>query len=211
VIYVGIDPGKKGFLAAVDEHGKDVGSWVQPLIGKGTKGNNFDVGAMRRILVELAEKHGDVMVLLEELSPMGGMGTPQTHFYQGMGFALWIGVAAGLGIPCRLMTKQALKKVLGIPTPKRIPRAPALPKKATKAEKKEWAKKDRARLTRYGKQKKAEAIKVAKQLMPGIDFRRTPRCDGPDDNKAEAYLYAVALLRTAAPVHITPRGLLFGG
>jgi hypothetical protein len=54
-----------------------------------------------------------------------------------------------------------------------------------------WKKADRARLTKWRNAGKLEAIKVAQQYFPDVDFKRTPRCKGPDDNKCEAGLYAL--------------------
>jgi hypothetical protein len=189
-IYVGIDPGKKGFSAEIDaETGQFVRADVQPLIGKDTKGDNFDYAAMVRSALRWKEEA--LLVVLEELHPMGGKGTPQTHFYQGMAYAIWKGILSALKIPFRCVPKGHLKKTLGIKTPARIPKEAPLPKKATKAEKKAWNKRDRARLTRYQNQVKAEALKVCTTYFPDVDLRRTPKCKGPDDNKGEALLYAV--------------------
>jgi hypothetical protein len=58
-------------------------------------------------------------------------------------------------------------------------------------EMKAWTKADAARRTKNQKNAKLEAIKVAQQYFPSVDFRRTPRCKGPDDNKCEAALYAL--------------------
>jgi hypothetical protein len=191
-IYVGIDPGKKGFTAEIDaETGYFLRADVQPLIGKDTKGDNFDYQAMVRTALRWKEE-GVLLAVLEELHPMGGsMGTPQTHFYQGMSYAIWKGILAALKIPFICVPKSSLKKTMNIKTPSRIPKDPPLPKKATKAEKKAWNAKDRARLTRYQNQVKAEAIKVCTTYFPDVDLRRTPACKGPDDNKCEAMLYSV--------------------
>jgi hypothetical protein len=190
-IYVGIDPGKKGFSAEIcAETGRFRRADQQPLIGKDTKGDNFDYAAMVRTALRWKEE-GVLLVVLEELHPMGGKGTPQTHFYQGMGYAIWKGILSALKIRYICVPKGRLKKTLGIKTPKRIPKEAPLPKKATKAQKKAWNTRDRARLTRYQNQVKAEAIKVCTTFFPDVDLRRTPRCQGPDDNKGEAMLYAL--------------------
>lgn len=189
--YVGIDPGKNGFTSEIDaETGGHIRSDPQPLIGKDTKGDNFDYQAMVRSAKRWKEEA--VLVIIEELTPMGGSrGTPQTHFWQGGGYLLWKGILAALEIPHQCVPKTRLKKTLGIKTPSRIPKEAPLSKKATRAEKKAWSQRDRARLTRYQNQVKAEAVKVCATCFPGVDLRRTPACKGPDDNKAESLLYAL--------------------
>lgn len=189
-IYVGVDPGKEGFSFWIDAAtGRMIGSAQQPLIGD--KGDNFDVAAMVRQAKEWKEL-GVRMAVVEELAPMGGkMATPQTSFYQGMVFGIWKAIFASLEIPYRTVKKNHLKKSLGIKTPSRIAKEDPLPKKATKTEKKEWGKRDRARLAKWKKSVKGEAIKVATEIFPGVDFRRNERCKVTDDNKCEAALYAV--------------------
>ena len=191
-LYIGIDPGKKGFSFEIDsETGRFLRADAQPLIGK-QKGDTFDLGEMRRrILRWKEESEGALLVVLEELHPMGGAKGSQAIWNQALGYMAWKAELAALEVRCITKTKGFLKKVMGIPTPSRIPKESPLPKKATKAEKAAWAKRDRARLTRYGKQVKAAAIAVALQYFPDVDFKRTPRCEGPDDNKCEAGLYAV--------------------
>jgi hypothetical protein len=195
LIYVGIDPGKKGFVAAVDSHGSVLGFWPQPLIGTDTKGDNFDLQAMRRIMDDLV-KLGDVEVLIEELKPMH-KGTSSVHFYQGGCFFAWRALCLGMGIRCRLMTKAELKKVMGIRTPQGEKKRPEPGKKATKKEREAWRKANGSRMTRNANKRKAEAIKVAKMLFPDVDFRRTARSKNDDDNKAEALLYAEALRKVS--------------
>jgi hypothetical protein len=189
-IYVGIDPGKNGFSAEIDsETGAFRGASQQPLVSK-EKGDTFDTSEMRRLILRWREE-GVQLVVLEDLQPMGGKGTPQTHFYQGAGYAYWKGMLAALDVRVLLCKKNHLKKTLGIKTPSRIPKEAELGKKATKADKAAWAKRDRARLSKYQKQVKAEAIKVCTSYYPSVDLKRNSRCEGPDDNKAEALLYAL--------------------
>jgi hypothetical protein len=189
-IYVGVDPGKEGFSVWIDaDSGRFLGSAQQPLIGD--KGDNFDVSSMVRQAREWKEQ-GVLLAVVEELQPMGGkMATPQTSFYQGMVFALWKAIFTSLEIPYRSVKKNHLKKIMDIKTPAKIPREKEPPKSATKAQKAEWKKRDRQRLAKWKKQVKAEAIRVATELFPGVDFRRNERCKNVDDNKAEGALYAV--------------------
>ena len=60
---------------------------------------------------------------------------------------------------------------------------------------KAWTKADAARRTKNQKLAKLEAVKTAQQYFPGVDFKRTPRCKVPDDNKCEAALYALLASR----------------
>ena len=124
-IYCGIDCGKDGFSAEIDaETGGYLRADRQPLIGRGvTKGDNFDTAQMVRTAKRWKEE-GVLLVVVEELAPMGGKGTPQTHFFQGMSYALWKGILAALEIPFRTIKKGHLKKDLGIKTPAKIPRKP---------------------------------------------------------------------------------------
>lgn len=192
-IYCGIDPGKDGFAAWIDaDSGEYIDSIQQPLIGRGkTSGDNFDKGAMIRLVREW--KAQDVkLIVLEELSPMGGSrGTPQTHFWQGGGYLLWQGIILSHDLPLKLVDKNRLKRIMDIKSPARIPKEKPLPKSATKAEKKAWNTRDKQRLARYQARVKAEAIKVCSFYFPNVDLRRTPKCKNIDDNKCESILYAV--------------------
>ena len=123
-IYVGIDCGKKGFSAEIDATtGAFLRADVQPIIGRDTKGDNFDYAAMVRSALRW-KAEGVVLVVVEELAPMGGKGTPQVHFYQGMSYAIWKGILSALKIPYRCISKNLLKKTLNIKTPQKIPRKP---------------------------------------------------------------------------------------
>jgi hypothetical protein len=223
-LYVGIDPGKKGFSAEVDkETGRFIRGDSQPLIGEG-KGDTFDLSAMRaRVERWKEESDGELFVVLEELKPMGGSKGILAAWNQALGYMAWKGVMSALKVRYVTKDKNHMKKVMGVVTPARIGKKPEpeplkekRPKKPGKKAGSEalakwdearaaWDKKkadydqrlaawktaDRARLTKWRNAGKLEAIKVAQQYFPEVDFKRTPRCKGPDDNKCEAALYAL--------------------
>jgi crossover junction endodeoxyribonuclease RuvC len=83
-----------------------------------------------------------------------------SSFSTGVGFGIWLGLLASARIPYVTVRPATWKRRMGVP--------------AVKGD----------------KQKKGAAIATALARFPGVDFRRTERCRGPDHNRAEAALLA---------------------
>ena len=98
---IGIDPGQSGGISYIAPTG-GAGGRPMPLTGKEIDGHG--VAAMLR---ELCPS----VVIIEKVHAMPKQGVSST-FKFGMGYGLVIGVCEALGIPYRLVTPQAWKKVV---------------------------------------------------------------------------------------------------
>jgi hypothetical protein len=104
-LYVGIDPGKKGAIAAIDEQGAVVGLAPMPLIAGGR--GEFDLVGIREALVGNGSPR---FVTVERLQPLpASMGGSAANFARGLsrGFE-WMLVA--LGVPHQLVAPQTWQK-----------------------------------------------------------------------------------------------------
>lgn len=99
---VGIDPGQTGGIAYIDTSSGASHAMPMPLMGKEIDGHEL-ANALRGRSIDT--------VILEKVHAMPKQGVSST-FKFGMGFGLVIGVCEALGIPYRLVTPQAWKKVV---------------------------------------------------------------------------------------------------
>ena len=188
-IAVGNDPGKEGWVAWIDaETGKPLGCASQPLIGKG-KGDTYDRQGMKLLVKEIAEAGEIVLWVIELQQAAGGRASLGTFGVQMKSYGVWLGILVALEIPHLEVTAQLWRKALGVVQP-RYPKAKALPKSATKAEKKAWATKDRKRVEKQRKEGLERAVRMAQQLYPAVDMRRNNKCRVPSPDKAIAHLLA---------------------
>ena len=98
---VGIDPGKGGGLAYIDPAGGAAGR-PMPMVGKEIDGHE---------LATLLHNLNPAMVIVEKSQAMPGQGVTSMFNY-GVGFGRLLGILEALGIPYRLVTPQAWKKVV---------------------------------------------------------------------------------------------------
>ncbi len=163
---VGIDPGKDGFVAILDDHG-DVEAIPAPTVKISKKGSKRDYNVAE--MVALLVRPDIELVIIEKQQAMPGQGVSST-FSIGKGFGLWEGVAAALGLRYMIVHPRTWQKVLHRDI--------------------------------QGDDTKSRSILAAGRLFPGVDLRRTAKCDKPHDGKADAMLLAwygkhVALGETA--------------
>jgi crossover junction endodeoxyribonuclease RuvC len=97
-IYIGIDPGLNGAVAAIDENFHVLGLTDTPVIKTGGK-LSYDVTEMANVLRRFALM-GDAVVILEQAQGMPGQGIVST-FSIGFGFGIWSGILGALGISYR--------------------------------------------------------------------------------------------------------------
>jgi len=161
---IGIDPGKDGFIVAIDSKGF-VDAWPTPTLKLSAKGSKrgYDIPAMRKIIIDASpdlvviEKQQafsgkpDICPLCKRNKASQGV---TSSFATGQGYGLWEGLIAGIGIkyiivPARTWQSVCTKNVPGITT------------------------KDRS-------------IARAKQMFPDVDLRKNDRCYKPHDGKADA-------------------------
>jgi crossover junction endodeoxyribonuclease RuvC len=116
VIYVGIDPGLTGAVAAIFPTGA-VQTWDAPTAWDGKK-NRLLISDMRKILKTIVAA-GDprdrpdlaIRAAIERVHSMPEQGI-SSAFSFGEGFGYWQGLLSGLEIPFDLVTPQAWKKAL---------------------------------------------------------------------------------------------------
>lgn len=109
MIYIGIDPGLDGALAAIDADGKAVSVHDAPTSRDGGK-RRYLLADMAGILRGFPEIVGARMrACVERVHSMPKQGVASSFGF-GEGFGLWQGLLAGLGIPFDLATPQAWKK-----------------------------------------------------------------------------------------------------
>lgn len=104
----GIDPGLSGAIAILDE--MTVRCVDAPTLavksGKKTR-QHFDLQAMTRTLRDCSPDH----VFIESVHSMPAQGVASS-FQFGMGFGMWQGILAAMGIPYTLVTPQRWKKAM---------------------------------------------------------------------------------------------------
>ena len=119
MIYVGIDPGLNGAIAAVSSSGKFIAVDSTPTVvvkkGKHSR-TKYLPTAMAEILRDLKERYPDLTVALEFVRARPGQGVT-SMFSMGIGVGLWCGILAGLEIPMTEVTPQSWKKaIIGVKT-----------------------------------------------------------------------------------------------
>lgn len=114
MIYLGIDPGLDGAVAAV---GGAFGPAVydtptMTVAGSdGSKKRVYAISRMAEILSPYRGVAGDLLVLIENVHAMPGQGV-RSMFSMGYGLGLWEGLLAGLGLPFERVTPQRWKKLM---------------------------------------------------------------------------------------------------
>ncbi len=110
MIYIGIDPGKDGAIAAI-ESGAIPQVEITPtvLTGKGSR-RSYDEGAMRRLLREIVHNDPEeAFAIIEKQQAMPGQGVV-SMFSIGEGFGLWKGYCSGMGIRYQVVHPRTWKK-----------------------------------------------------------------------------------------------------
>lgn len=124
MIYAGIDPGTSGAICAIDSKTREVSLWdtptVQARVGK-TIRSQMDVSACIQILHGIKFQAADrIMVTIEKVNAMPSkrengervsMGATSAFSF-GMGFGIWVGICAALGLPYQLVHPARWKGLL---------------------------------------------------------------------------------------------------
>jgi hypothetical protein len=111
MIYIGIDPGLDGAIAAIGDTGF-VGVIDTPTARDGRK-RRYLVSEMRSAILELCRgaQSGGVRAAIERVHSMPKQGVASSFTF-GEGFGLWQGLLAGLEIPFDLVDPRRWKKAL---------------------------------------------------------------------------------------------------
>lgn len=183
-LFVGIDPGKEGFICVYDGD-KIRAMWALPYLE-----DEIDVVALSRMLRALRLK-GARIALLERQQPFHKEG-PQGAFTNGFGYGALKASLVWSGIPFEVVRPDAWKREMSIPAPKITVTHP--PKPSNMGARKAWektCKKMDAEVARKRKQARKDlACRKAQQLQPRYDFRSGPRSKKPHEGKCEAFLLA---------------------
>lgn len=113
-LWIGIDPGKSGALAAIDEQG-GVSIFETPVESTGKK-KDYDLNRIARILKILKSQY-DIKAAIELVHAMPGQGVT-SMFSMGYGFGIWRMALVAIEIPHEQVTPQAWKKLLMAGQPK---------------------------------------------------------------------------------------------
>ncbi|HTF72607.1 MAG TPA: hypothetical protein VK638_59065 [Edaphobacter sp.] len=122
MIYLGIDPGNSGALAAIIEQcGEErrLEFYDTPIVtmkvGKKMK-NEMDPAACALMLRRLQAIDFDVRVVIEKVQAMPGDGARSmgatSAFNFGKGFGMWIGLCVGLQLPYEMVHPMTWKKLM---------------------------------------------------------------------------------------------------
>ena len=169
MIYLGVDPGKAGGIAALDEDGVLLETYVMPVITAAKGRDVYDTEGMRRVVLE-ASCLGDyaqaarpgidrrVFATVEKGQPMPkGMGGAYAQFHRGTSPALWEGLLVGMQVPRSFEPAQT------------------------------W---QRSMLAGIEGDTKQRALIAAQRLWPGQDWRASERSRKPHDGIVDAALIA---------------------
>ena len=135
MIFVAIDPGLSGAVAALDENGNIIALQETPtlLVKKGKKNRHVYVPSAMKCLLEplkqiykpsciterkIVVTDGDyepVLLTLENVHAMPGQGVT-SMFSMGRGLGLWEGIAITLGFPLQYVEPVVWKRAMQIPT-----------------------------------------------------------------------------------------------
>lgn len=108
MIYIGIDPGKSGAVAAIN--GTEVKLYDTPVARIKDSKNDYIPSAMAKIIKDL-EATRPCFIVLEKVHAMPGQGV-SSMFSFGEGLGLWKGIIAAYGIPYELVAPQTWKKAM---------------------------------------------------------------------------------------------------
>jgi hypothetical protein len=160
VIMIGVDPGIRGAIAALDDGGALLSVEPTPLVPAGPSARaEFDLPAIRDRLYhwKVFASRSELFVTVERLSAMPrSMGGASANFARGMSRA-WAWMLTALEIPYAMVTPQVWQRVMLAGT--------------------------------AGKDTKQRSIIAAQRLFPKVDLRREGKGQ-PDDNLADSVLLA---------------------
>lgn len=111
MIYLGIDPGLDGAMAAIYEDGSTITSDTPS--AKDGKKRRYQIAVMVQEIrnLQVILDMSRIRACIERVHSMPKQGVASSFTF-GEGFGLWQGILAGLGIPFDLVTPQAWKKAL---------------------------------------------------------------------------------------------------
>lgn len=116
-IYVGIDPGFTGGIAAIDEENRIVASHRMPVVEIGKSKKWYDENRIREIISGLKDQAEHIMAVIEQQHSFPKQGIVATGKLM-CGYGFLRGLVVGLGIPyitppSRTWTRQIYSGIIG--------------------------------------------------------------------------------------------------
>ena len=166
-LYLGIDPGKNGFLTVIDNDHTSIKCWEMPLIGK-----EYDIQNLSRILKGIKGIYctvEDVYCVLENVHAIYGASANSTWEF-GYGVGIIEGLLTAYNIPYSKVDPKKWQKEMfeGIP----LMTKPSSTGKTMKTDTKNMA------------------TLAAQRIFPNLDLRATERSKKPHDGKVDSILIA---------------------
>lgn len=159
-MYIGIDPGSKGFVAVRIGDNK-----VFRALGDG------DWRGVSDFLAGLCKEY-DPVCCMEEIHAVYGSSAGSTFAF-GEVFGLLKGILVALGIPYHLVPPKTWQKEMWVSQDKVYKATGRVGKDGQPIK---------------AVDNKPTSINAARRLFPDVDFRRTAKCKAVDDNKCDAML-----------------------
>lgn len=171
-VYVGIDPGLKGFITVLEGDG-NITFYPIPVMNKG---KTVDVSELAYVIGRIISDHvlDRVVFGLENIHAIFGSSAGSTF-----NFGWVVGVLEGILAANNAVVFRPMPKTWQKEMWKDVP----LVKKKSMTGKTEVV------------DTKATSIAAARRLYPNVDLRRTEKCKNFDDNKCDSLLIATYLKR----------------
>jgi hypothetical protein len=183
MLFVGVDPGKKGAIAMLDDAGAVVELLATPMIRREGEREKYNLAAIAEVFRSRCDRTKPgrgLFVTIEKLGPMpmrfakkGGREDDDdanvsgtiANFNRGLSW-IYPAMLEAFRIPYQLVVPQTWQRTIlaGLP----------------------------------GKDPKPKSIALARKVWPNVDLRRTLRSEGPDDGKTDALHMAEFGRRTCA-------------
>jgi adenylate cyclase class IV len=161
-VYMGIDPGSKGFIS-IQKYGEFSFYSIE----------DNDLYQLSKIMADLRSNNANIACAIEDVHAVFGSAAGTTFTF-GFNKGYLIGLLAANNIPYVLVQPKIWQKEMW-GNSDIVPKYKEVTVKGKKVIRKEV-------------NTKATSINAAKRLFPQIDFRKTIRCKNLDDNKVDATL-----------------------
>ena len=162
-IYLGIDPGGKGFITAIIDGKYE----FYPI-------SDLNALEINKVLASLKGR-GNVVAIMEDVHAIFGSAAKATFSF-GEIFGLLKGLLIANTIPYHLIPPKTWQKEMWTNPDMVVAYKQVMVKGKT--------------TTRKEVNTKATSLNAALRLFPDVDFRKTERCKKPDDNKVDSLLIA---------------------
>jgi len=165
--YLGIDPGKKGYVARIGYGSPDL--WPTPMLGSTSRKRTYDLRGMRQLLERIAAEHPLALVVIEKGQPMPSNGAVG-NWSSGFGYGAWLASLSAAGLPYEELSPQMWKRALKVTGQGKDAKARRL-------------------------DSKRQTIAKAQALYPGTSLLPSEKHKKPSDDMAEALLLAMCAKR----------------